>query len=230
MKRVFVATLGWVLVSPPALAERCCPPTRDDLLAADPAAPDRAAAWNQVLVWDAGTLRAVNGGLASPALDPAMGLLSNRILLVAAPLAALPYTYSTRGLTPTLELAGTVAVAEATAGGLGFVLKSAFNRPRPYLVDASLRTPDGFEDSAAFPSGHAAVSFAWATVLAADEPTLAIPAFALASGITFSRMYNGVHYPSDVAAGALLGLAAGWATLAGREALRRQGISVPAGL
>ncbi|MBM3271050.1 MAG: phosphatase PAP2 family protein [Candidatus Sericytochromatia bacterium] len=209
--------LSWSLLGPPAAA--ATPATRDQLLAADPTAPERAAAWNQVLVWDPGTLSAINAGLANPALDPAMVALSGTPLLIAAPLAALPYTYATRGAGPTLELLGTLAAAEAAAGGIGNLLKIGFARPRPYLADATLRTPAGFEDTAAFPSGHAAVSFAWATVLALDEPALTIPAFTLASGIVLSRMYNGVHYPSDVAAGALLGAAAGWAAVAGRKAL-----------
>ena len=51
-----------------------------------------------------------------------------------------------------------------------------------------------------FPSGHATVSFACATVLALAVPRLRVPLFALAALISFSRVYVGVHYPFDVLA------------------------------
>jgi undecaprenyl-diphosphatase len=57
-----------------------------------------------------------------------------------------------------------------------------------------------------FPSGHATVSFACAAVLAAALPRLRVPLFALAALIAFSRVYVGVHYPSDVVGGAALGI------------------------
>jgi membrane-associated phospholipid phosphatase len=60
--------------------------------------------------------------------------------------------------------------------------------------------------SHSFPSGHAASSFAAATVISVVEPRLRVPAFALALGIAFSRVYNGVHWPSDVLVGAAVGV------------------------
>lgn len=214
-KTAAALALPFALMSPaPAAAQ----------VKADAETASRAQAWNAVLSADPIALRSINLGMASPILDPAMIGLSNRVFLVAAPLAALPYTWSTRGAAPALELGGTIAAAELGAAGLSFGLKALLNRPRAYLVDADLRTPDGFEESAAMPSGHAAIAFAWATVLAGDEPALAIPAYGLATAIGFSRMYVGVHYPSDVLVGALLGYGTGLAVLAGREALRDGGI------
>jgi undecaprenyl-diphosphatase len=60
-----------------------------------------------------------------------------------------------------------------------------------------------------FPSGHSATSFACATVLAHYAPRLRVPFFTLATLIAFSRIYNGMHYPTDVLAGAVLGVAIG---------------------
>ncbi len=191
---------------------------------ADPGAADRAKAWNSVLVWDAPAIKAVNLGLASPPMDLAMQGLSSRLLLVGAPLAAVPYTWTTRGMSPALELAGTIAAAELASAGLGFGLKAILDRPRPYLVDSELQLHDAPEDTSAMPSGHAAISFAWATVVAHDEPALAIPAYGLAAAIGFSRVYVGVHYPSDVLVGALLGYGTGLAVLAGRDALKQRGL------
>jgi undecaprenyl-diphosphatase len=181
------------------------------------ASPSAAEVWAP----DADAVRAVNLGLSSPLMDGTMRVLSGRVLLVAAPFAAVPYTYQTRGPQAALETGGSLAAAELLAGGAGYGLKVLIGRPRPYEADPSLRTPDGPEDTPAMPSNHASLAFGWATVLAADEPVLFVPAYLLATGIAFSRMYNGVHYPSDLAAGALLGIAAGTAVVTGREVIKR---------
>jgi undecaprenyl-diphosphatase len=80
-----------------------------------------------------------------------------------------------------------------------------------------------------FPSGHATVAFACATVLSLAVPRLRWPLFALAALIAFSRVYVGVHYPGDVLAGAALGilLATALRMLAG--ALRRSEPPLPRG-
>ncbi|WP_412842511.1 phosphatase PAP2 family protein, partial [Candidatus Frankia alpina] len=59
-----------------------------------------------------------------------------------------------------------------------------------------------------FPSGHAASAAAFATGVALDAPGAAVPVAALAAAVAFSRVYVGVHYPGDVAAGILLGIGA----------------------
>ena len=64
-----------------------------------------------------------------------------------------------------------------------------------------------FPDRFSFPSGHAAGAFMMATLLRHFYPALTIPFYATASVIGVSRVYNGVHYPSDVMAGTALGIA-----------------------
>lgn len=73
---------------------------------------------------------------------------------------------------------------------------------------ALAENPDAFS----FPSGHTAAAFGVAIALANEGRGLGHLALALAAGIGLSRVYLGAHYPLDVAAGALIGLAAGVAT------------------
>ena len=85
-------------------------------------------------------------------------------------------------------------------------LKYAVDRERPFQAHPGLRLPTGPEPLGSFPSGHATVAFAGATTIAFEQPAMAIPAFLWAGAVGYSRLYNGVHYPSDVLAGAALGV------------------------
>jgi undecaprenyl-diphosphatase len=73
-----------------------------------------------------------------------------------------------------------------------------------YVQPKPLVTPplDG-----SFPSGHAATSFAAATVLSFARPRWAPAFYLLALAIGSSRVYAGVHYPLDIVGGAVLGIA-----------------------
>jgi decaprenylphosphoryl-5-phosphoribose phosphatase len=87
---------------------------------------------------------------------------------------------------------------------LNTALKLVVRRTRPQLADlpALTETPTRYS----FPSAHASTSFAAA--LAYTRAGLpAFPLYALAKAMAFSRLYLGVHYPSDVLAGAALGTA-----------------------
>ena len=94
------------------------------------------------------------------------------------------------------------------AASATYVLKLAVARPRPFLLDRGIELLITAPADYSFPSGHTASSFAAAWTLK-EKPKLFIPSFLLASLIAFSRMYLLVHYPSDVAAGMLIGIFCG---------------------
>jgi undecaprenyl-diphosphatase len=111
----------------------------------------------------------------------------------------------------------TVLVADLAADLLAELGKVIVQRHRPFehqLGPAS--------STHSFPSGHTATSFACATVLSSIAPRWRVPFFVLAALIGFSRVYNAMHYPTDVLAGAVLGVLTALLLLAaGRRRSRR---------
>ena len=89
---------------------------------------------------------------------------------------------------------------------LNYVLKLIVKRPRPVLE--GLPPLGGAPSSLSFPSAHASSSFAVATAMTRVEPWGAL-AFLLALALSLGRPYLGMHYPSDVLAGAVLGIVLG---------------------
>jgi membrane-associated phospholipid phosphatase len=106
---------------------------------------------------------------------------------------------------------GVVAIAIA-AGVANGPAKLLVRRRRPPARTGALliRMPR----STSFPSGHSASAFAFATGASTELPALAPLLVPLAGAVAYSRVHAGVHYPSDVTAGALIGIGAG--VLAGR--------------
>ncbi|HOV79891.1 MAG TPA: phosphatase PAP2 family protein [Bacillota bacterium] len=86
-------------------------------------------------------------------------------------------------------------------------LKTLFHRPRPFETLPGVHLLVFPPDTYSFPSGHAANAFACALVLARKIRNISLPVCIFAVIMAFSRVYVGVHYPLDVLAGALLGVA-----------------------
>ena len=85
-------------------------------------------------------------------------------------------------------------------------LKTLLSRERPYNILKNLNTFGITLKDYSFPSGHTSASFSIATTIAFNIPKLSILVFAIALTIGISRIYLGVHYPTDVAAGIILGI------------------------
>jgi membrane-associated phospholipid phosphatase len=107
-----------------------------------------------------------------------------------------------------------VPVAPA-AVGLNYLVKVAVRRDRPRL--RRLPPLASAPTALSFPSAHATSSFAAATAMGRVAPRARLPLYGLAAALCVTRPYLGMHYPSDVLAGAALGVAlgAGWPGLRG---------------
>ena len=148
---------------------------------------------------------------------------SDRLVAAATDLGSV---YGVAGVAAAMRLAGhhrlarDVVVVGAATWSLSQVAKTHVRRARPYEADGVIRlirAPTG----SSYPSTHAAVAAATMSVVAADgSRPLRLVGAGLGAFVAGSRVYVGVHYPSDVVGGAGIGLllAAGWRTL--RAALR----------
>ncbi len=109
---------------------------------------------------------------------------------------------------------GAALLSAAIASALVVCVKRRVRRPRPcelarapgFDVDAIFRFPS---DRFSFPSGHALNAFALASVLALGYPLAAPLAFFVAANVAASRVVLGLHWPSDVVAGAIVGTSIG---------------------
>lgn len=110
--------------------------------------------------------------------------------------------------------AGITAIAAIAIGALitNVTLKNLVARTRPYEVVEGLTLLIGKQHDYSFPSGHTCASFAAALVYYRMLPRFwGTASVILAALIAFSRLYVGVHYPSDVIAGLFIGAFAAWA-------------------
>ncbi|MFT3933907.1 MAG: phosphatase PAP2 family protein [Chitinophagaceae bacterium] len=106
-----------------------------------------------------------------------------------------------------------VASSTAATALLNTLIKKIVKRPRPFISNIHL-TAVYQPGSYSFPSGHTSSAFSSATALSRAYPKwyVIVPSFLWSSAVGYSRMYLGVHYPTDVGTGALLGTGIAFAT------------------
>ena len=143
----------------------------------------------------------------TPALDRGMSTLSHaanysRLWMASAAVIALAGGRSGRRA----AAQGLLSVA-ATSASVNLVVKRVGRRQRPDRAGADV--PVGRQvrmpTSLSFPSGHSAVAFAFATGVGNRLPVVAVPLHAVAGVVAYSRVHTGVHHPSDVVVGSVLG-------------------------
>lgn len=165
---------------------------------------------NWLLNLDGGILLWIQAHLRGPVQDAAVRFyttLGNAgLLFLAAALLLLCFRKTRR--------AGITAFVAMAIGYLctNLLLKNLVARARPWLDVAGLTTLIVEGDPHSFPSGHTTAAFAFcAAIWCADAKTwLKWTALVAAAAMGYSRLHVGVHYPSDVLAGVLIGVFAGW--------------------
>ena len=110
---------------------------------------------------------------------------------------------------PVAALSGTLCFL--AADGIVLRLKDVFDRPRPSAVDPAVHPLVAVPHSFSMPSSHAATAFAAALAVGLVHSRLRWPLLVLAALVSLSRVWLGVHYPSDVLAGAAIGAAVAYA-------------------
>jgi 4-amino-4-deoxy-L-arabinose transferase-like glycosyltransferase/membrane-associated phospholipid phosphatase len=173
--------------------------------------------WLQEL--DESLFRFINHTLSNPLFDVVMPWLSRNGLfgpMVALAVVVLLWRGRGRAVVWLLMLGLIISI---TDGLVCTTLKQAFGRVRPCSALEGVQLLLGCGTSGSMPSAHAGNTFALAMAAFLYWRRSGWVLFPLAAAVSFSRVYNGVHYPADVVAGAIVGMAIAFAVVFGMNAL-----------
>jgi membrane-associated phospholipid phosphatase len=162
---------------------------------------------------DINTLRSINN--AMPGMKPVSRFLTETAVPVSLAVPILMGTYSLIDSDKELfKDAFYIAFASGVNLGLTLSMKELIARRRPYDTYPGTLEIYEIQNDFSMPSGHTSGAFATATALSIKYPKwyVVAPSFLWAGAVGFSRMHLGVHYPSDVLAGAALGAGSAWLT------------------
>lgn len=141
--------------------------------------------------------------IRNPVLDKIMAGLSDLgnlglLWIIIAAALVISKKYRKGGLQMFAAIALTFIVGN-------LILKNAFDRLRPCQIDETIHLIVKIPYDSSFPSGHTMNGITSAVSLMYIDKRMGIPALILACAIAFSRMYNFMHFPTDVIAGAVIG-------------------------
>lgn len=156
--------------------------------------------------WDADLIHQINLQ-RNPSYDQLMIGVSQSVAPIAVALPLSMFIYS-KYKNDTITLKHSILIVTSIVGSIviSTALKYSINRTRPYITYPELEKLDA-GGGPSFPSAHTSTAFALATSLSMQYPRwyVYIPAYTWASSVGYSRIYVGVHYPSDVFIGACVG-------------------------
>lgn len=157
-------------------------------------------------------------------LDPGMQFISNSEYVVGFAVPVLTCAIGlTQKNTKTLQKGFNMSMAVLFNTATTYVLKHAINRPRPATTYAYIQ-PYENDKYLSMPSGHTSNAFCIATsaTLQTKKWYVALPAYTWAGVVGYSRMHLGMHYPSDVAVGALVGAGSAYITYYVNKQLKKK--------
>lgn len=143
----------------------------------------------------------------NPKLDNTFRFITNTRGFISSGVIAGMTTYTlVKKDSSTFRKTLSVASGLIISSTISVILKYSVNRDRPFKTYPEIEKLSS-GGSASFPSGHTCEAFSTATSLSIEYPKWYIiaPAMTWASAVGYSRVHLGVHYPSDVIAGAIIG-------------------------
>lgn len=171
--------------------------------------------------FDIRVLREVNVN-RQKSLDPLMHGLSNTEAYVGTgtPLMICAYALLSKNhnaLQKGINMSAALAIVSLETYGI----KRIVNRPRPSVTYPDIQSLES-KIHYSFPSGHSSNAFCTATSLSLQYQHwyVAAPAFLWAGSVAYSRMHLGMHYPSDVLGGMVLGATTAWLCYKGNQWLK----------
>jgi undecaprenyl-diphosphatase len=154
--------------------------------------------------WELRFMEWANGWWSSPFLDRVIPWITH----LGSHFATVLFIILSWILTKKRKVLGRLALLYGIQSAILYGLKFLIQRQRPlYFLEMASKLSKGPGEilDPSFPSGHAVYAFMMATLLAHWFPRFQIIFFLLAGFIGWTRIYLGVHYPTDVVVGALLG-------------------------